>query len=231
MDANQCAPCLSCRSCEETCAHIACCPEAGHTEVFLQVVAELSKWMTENKTHPDLVSVISDYAQEQGETSCVKCAEDLPLIVREFAIFQDKIGWGNFIVGMISTKLLCIQDSYLRVRGSAWSSERWAMGLIMQLLQVTHRQWIYRCTLLHDCTTGTLINQHKAKLLEEITKQLLMGAELLMEDDKFLLECNLWDILSTNGKQQEYWLLAIQAAQEASQLQTQVRQQQAIRIP
>jgi hypothetical protein len=117
---------------------------------------------------------------------------------------------------MISTKLLGIQDSYLQVRGSAWSSERWATGLFTQLLQVAHGQWIYRCTLVQDCTTGTLINQHKAKLLEEITKQLSMGAELLMEDDKFLLECNLSDILSTNGEQQEYWLLAIQAAREAS---------------
>jgi hypothetical protein len=39
-----------------------------------------------------------------------------------------------------------------------------------------------------------------------------MGAELLMEDDKFLLECNLLDIVLANGEQQEYWLLAIQAA-------------------
>jgi hypothetical protein len=208
--------CPSCRSCEETFTHIARCPEAGRTEAFLQAVAELSRWMTENKTHPDLVSIISDYAQGQGETSCVKCAEDFPLIVQEFAISQDKIGWGNFIVGMISTKLLGIQDSYLRVRGSAWLSEKWAMGLITQLLQVTHGQWIYRCILVHDRTTGTLINQHKAKLLEEITKQLSMGAESLMEDDKFLLECNLLDIISTNGEQQEYWLLAIQAAREAS---------------
>jgi hypothetical protein len=64
------------------------------------------------------------------------------------------------------------------------------------------RAGVYRCILVHDCTTGTLINQHKAKLLEEITKQLLMGAESLMEDDKFFLECNLLDILSTNGEQQ-----------------------------
>jgi hypothetical protein len=227
-----CEPtCPSCRPCEETCTHIARCPEAGRMEAFLQAVAKLSRWMTENETHPNLVSVNSDYAQGQGKTSCVKWAEDLPLIVQEFAISQDKIGWGNFIVGMISTKLLGIQDSYLWVRGSAWSSERWAMGLITQLLQVTHGQWIYRCTLVQDCTMGTLINQHKAKLLEEITKQLSMGAELLMEDDKFLLECNLLDIVSTNGEQQEYWLLAIQAALEASQLQTQARQQQGIRIP
>jgi hypothetical protein len=119
------------------------------------------------------------------------------------------------MVGMISTKLLCIQDSYLRVRGSAQSSERWAMGLITQLIQVTHGQWIYRCVLVHDCMSGTLINQHKAELLEEITKQLSMGAESLMEDNKFLLECNLLDIVTTNGEQHKYWLLAIKAAQEA----------------
>jgi hypothetical protein len=75
--------------------------------------------------------------------------------------------------------------------------------------------------LVHDRTTGTLVNQHKTALLEEITKQLLMGTESLMEDDKFLLECNLSDIVTTSGKQQEYWLLAIQAAQKAGQLQAQ----------
>jgi hypothetical protein len=222
--------CPSCQACEETCTHIARCPEAGCTEAFSQVVAELSKWLIEHERHPNLVSVISEYAQGQGETPCVECAGDLPPVIREFAISQDKIGWGNFIVGMISTKLLGIQDSYLWVRCLARSSEKWATGLITQLLQVTHRQWIYRCVLVHDCTMGTLVNQHKAMLLEEITKQLSMGAESPMEDDKFLLECNLSDFATTNGEQQEYWLLAIQAAQKADQLQMQARQQQCTQI-
>jgi hypothetical protein len=64
------------------------------------------------------------------------------------------------------------------------------------------------------------------ELLEEITKQLSMGAESLMEDDKYLLECNFLDIVTTNSEQQEYWLLAIQAAREAGQLQKQAKQQQ-----
>jgi hypothetical protein len=126
--------CPSCRTCEETCTHIARCPEAGHMEAFLQAVAELSKWMKDNETHPDLVLVILEYAQGQGEVSCIECAGKLPSIVQEFAVLQDRIGWGNFMVGMISTKLLCIQDSYLWVRGLARSSERWATGLITQLL-------------------------------------------------------------------------------------------------
>jgi hypothetical protein len=105
------------------------------------------------------------------------------------------------------------------------------MGLITQLLQVAHGQWIYRCVLVHDWATGIMVNQHKAVLLEEITAQLSMGAESLMEDDMFLLECNLSDIAMTNGEQQEYWLLAIQAARKVGQLHAQARQQRSIRIP
>jgi hypothetical protein len=82
--------------------------------------------------------------------------------------------------------------------------------------------------LVHNHTPGTLVNQHKAEISEEITKQLSLGAELLMEDNKFLLECNLSDIVTTNGEQQEYWLLAIQAAQEAGRIQMQAQQEHCI---
>jgi hypothetical protein len=158
--------------------------------------------MKDNETHPDLASVILEYAQGGGKISCVECAGEFPSIVQEFAILQDRNRWGNFMVGMISAKLFCIQDSYLRVRGLVQSSERWATELITQLLQITHGQWIYRCVLVHDHTTGTFVNQHKVELLEEITKQLLMGVESLMEDDKYLLECNIPDIVTTNSEQQ-----------------------------
>jgi hypothetical protein len=80
--------------------------------------------MQDNETHPDLALVISKYVQGQGKAACVEGAGDLLSLVREFATLQDRIGWDNFMMGMISEKLLSIQDLYLRVRGSAWSSER-----------------------------------------------------------------------------------------------------------
>ncbi len=43
-----------------------------------------------------------------------------------------------------------------------------------------------------------------------------MGAENLMEDDKYLLECNFSGLATTNNKQQEYWLSVIKAARTAS---------------
>jgi hypothetical protein len=58
-----------------------------------------------------------------------------------------------------------------------------------------------------------------------------MGAENLMEDDKYLLECDFSDLANTNGGQQEYWLFAIKAARMASLIHQQTIQQQHILAP
>jgi hypothetical protein len=45
--------------------------------------------------------------------------------------------------------------------------------------------------------------------------------EGLMEEDQYLVEVNLENLVSTTGERQEYWLVAICAAWEASILQGQ----------
>ncbi len=97
---------------------------------------------------------------------------------------------------------------------------RWISGLITQLLQVTHTQWIYQCVLVHNPTTGMLVSAQKEELLKEIEHQLSLGPESLAEKDRFLLECNFDSIITTNGDHQEYWLLAFQASREASRIHT-----------
>jgi hypothetical protein len=46
--------CPSCHKCNETCKHIACCPEAGQAAAFLQSTNEAEKWMDGTGTHPDV---------------------------------------------------------------------------------------------------------------------------------------------------------------------------------
>jgi hypothetical protein len=52
-----------------------------------------------------------------------------------------------------------------------------------------------------------------------IEAQQEMGTEDLLEEDQYLAEVNLEDLESTLGEHQEYWLIAIRAAREASILQ------------
>ena len=176
--------------------------------------------MGTNKTHPDLHAMLLRYTRGRGTVTCLDCAIslDLPPILHDLARSQDIIGWDQYMVGMLSTQLSAVQSVYLMQHQSTHSVEKWVSGLITQLLQVTHGQWIYRCVLLHDQSTGTLISAHKADMLKEIEHQLALGNEGLEEEDKFLLECNFDELVTTNGEQQEYWILAIQAAREACRL-------------
>ena len=157
-----------------------------------------------------------------GKITCLDCtiSLDLPSIVQELATLHNKIGWDFFMTGMVTKQLVNIQSIYLLQQQSTRPASSWILGLITQLLQETYSQWIYRCVLVHDSTTSTLITSHKEDLMREISHQLVLGAEELAEEDRFLLECNFDKLLSTNREHQEYWLLAIQAARGACRLCT-----------
>ena len=196
-----------------------CSVPRGGTRGSLQRVYECSREMDETvDTNSNVKELLLACLRGRGTTTCLECAcnLDLPPILRKYASAQDIIGWDNFVMGMVSHKLLPIQSAHVHTAGKSYRTTGWIAGLITQLLQVTHTQWIYRCMLVHDRTTGVLISAHKADLLKEIKHQLPLGSDDLAEEDRFLLECNIDDITSTSGEAQGYWLLRIQAAREAS---------------
>ena len=90
---------------------------------------------------------------------------------------------------------------------------------IIKLLETTHGQWLYRCVQVHDRISGIQATHRKEELQMAIKAQQDMGWEGLLEEDQYLVEVNLEDLEHTSGKRHEYWLVAIQAAREASRLQ------------
>jgi hypothetical protein len=210
--------CPSCQVCTETCRHIARCQEVGREAAFRESTNAVERWMETVDTNSNVKELLLAYLRGRGTNTCLECAcnLDLPPMFREYASAQDIIGWDHFVMGMVSHKLLPIQSAHFHTAGKSYRATGWIAGLITQLLQVTHTQWIYRCMLVHDRTTGVLISAHKADVLKEIENQLSLGPNDLAEEDRFLLECNFDEITSTSGEAQGYWLLGIQAAREAS---------------
>jgi hypothetical protein len=157
--------------------------------------------------------------------TCLECAIslELPPFMQDLARSQDVIGWDLFMMRMLSKQMIDVQSVHSLQHHYSFPVSKWISGLITQLLRVTHFQWIYRCVLVHDRSTGTLVPAHKEDLMKEIAHQLEMGAEGLVEGDRFLLECNFNELATTNGEQQEYWILAIQAAREACRLSAMAR--------
>jgi hypothetical protein len=212
--------CPSCLECKETCRHIVHCAEEGCAAAFSQSTQQIERWMEANHTHPDLLLLLFNYLRGRGSITCLKCSDNLnlPTIFQDYAASQDIIGWDRFVTGMVSSKLLPIQSAALYSCESSPNTVRWITGLITQLLQVTQTQWIYRCVLVHNRTADTLILVHKEDLLKGVKNQLAIGSEGLDEQDRFLLECSFEEMATTTGEDQEYWLLAIQAAREASRI-------------
>ena len=120
--------------------------------------------------------------------------------------------------GMVSRKLLDIQAEFFAARSTSWKIDKWASGLVVRLLEVTHGQWLYRNVMVHDAISGRLATTRKEDIAAQIEEQLLQGGEDLLEEDAYLLEINLGDLQSSTGEQQEYWLLALKAARVASQI-------------
>ena len=97
--------------------------------------------------------------------------------------------------------------------GSQLSLSAWAQGLIIKLLEVTCRQWLYRNVRVHDSTTGIQATAQKEEIQRWIEDQIELGEEGLHKSDHYLLEVNLEDLEHSLGEEQAYWLLQIEAAQ------------------
>ena len=71
---------------------------------------------------------------------------------------------------------------------------------------------------MHDLISGTASTLRKEEIQTGILKKQELGTNAMEEREKYLMEINLEDLENTSGERQQYWLLAIRAAREASKL-------------
>jgi len=120
--------------------------------------------------------------------------------------------------GMVSKDLSKIQQHHLIVSGSQLSIAKWCQKIITKLLEVAHRQWIYRNSVVYDRMAGDTASKRKEEIQMEIEKQQELRDESLLEDSTYLMEMKLNDLENSSGEQEEYWLMVIRAAWNACAL-------------
>jgi hypothetical protein len=216
---NLCPLCPSCAQVNKTCSHILFCNHAGQVDVLLKSIDLLEQWLEEVDTDPDLLECIVEYARGRGQVAMLDICRGRDSQYTKMADEQDAIGWRRFMEGMVTRSIRRIQEMYTTMDGSNLSPEKWTIGVVTKLLKATHGQWLYQCVQIHDRLNGMNAMLRKEELQREIESQQEMGMEGLMEEDQYLAEVNLEDLESITGKRQEYWLVVIRVAQDASILQ------------
>ena len=219
--------CPSCATVPESCEHILRCNNAGRVETLLKSIDLLESWLEEVDTDQRLVECITGFAKGRGGISMTDICRGSHMGQRYIAMAeeQDTIGWRRFMEGMVSRKLREIQTDYSEIEGSNIAPKLWGRGLVIKLLEATHGQWIYRCVQTHDKLSGTIATVRKEAIQKEIETQQDMGiGDDWEREDRYLAEVNLEDLELSSGNNQEYWLLAIRTAREASRLRRQLQQ-------
>ena len=129
--------------------------------------------------------------------------------------------WRQFIEGMICRGLRDLQEIYTTVKGSNITGEQWATGVIIKLVETTQGT---RTMVLLLCPgprqdLRNPSNTAKGEAANGYQRTPRHRPEGSIGRGSNLVGLNLEDLEHTSGKRQEYWLVAIQAAWEAGQLQ------------
>ena len=207
--------CMCCGKRGEDKLHITRCTEPGRSAMFTRTVEDLINWMKRSKGDIDLILVLQAYLKLRGRTSMRRLCSTIPhlhVMARDF----DHLGWVNFTEGRICKSLFQVQQDWLSKTGSRCSISSWSVTFVSKVLDITHRQWLYRNARIHiRVAEGLTQPAHEVIMSKVLT---LMGTDPmeLLPQHRNLLE---WDFLALGAGStvdRQYWIKNMESALQAS---------------
>ena len=148
--------------------HITRCQSPGRREMFKLSVRSLTTWMTDTGAHVMLIDMVEEYLLAQDTKQIVDCLHVDNASYRLLAESTDRLRWDSFLEGHISTVWLEVMKPQLQAGNTYLSPQRWGRQFIEQLLQNTHKQWIFRNSRLHYKKLDGLTELEHHKIFEKM---------------------------------------------------------------
>ena len=207
--------CPCCKEPDETTLHLLTCEHPILTQNFHSRVKLVDIWMQQNDTHPD-IRICFRQALETRDPEATFSSFSSPFC-HEAALEQDEIGWQNFAEGKISKRWRLLQEEYFQEIDSSRSADRWAEGMVSQLLELTHSQWKVRSEHLHERNHQGLLHDQAVALEQSINEEFARGYENLARRDRHLIQRGRDSVISLSGSDKQAWLRSVQIARSSQQ--------------
>ena len=206
--------CPSCGGRNETTSHITRCPEEGRTVMFRKSVAEIVDWLEQRKTDESLTKLIEQYLLGRGKRS-MRSVVGADRRFLTLARIHDSLGWDNFVEGRICKLWLQFREVDINRRNLRTTSESWAWGLSHRLLQLTHRQWIYRNSVVHYKVQGITMRQHE-RIMDNVEHYAMTDPEDLLPENRHLLDIDFEALGEASSIEKQFWVAEMETAVAAS---------------
>ena len=207
--------CPSCGRRDESTSHMTRCRSEGRTLLFRRSVSSIVEWLESVRTDPGLIYNFEEYLRARGRRTMKSIVgRKSPYFLA--ATIHDRLGWDNFVEGRLCSLWLEHREVDIAQHGLRSTAESWGRDLIHRLLELTHRQWIYRNTAVHFVAEGGLtLTQHRT-LMNEIESYAGTDPEDLLPENRHLLDVDFEALGEGATLDRSLWLAEMKTATAAA---------------
>jgi hypothetical protein len=134
--------------------YVSQCREVGRGKTLQAMIGFLDKWLLKVGTDPKERKCIVWYTRGHGFKSTEEAYKEERL--HPMAQKQDKIGWRQFMEGMVANNIFLVQGKFNALVGERPTTQKWASQLVCRLLEVVHGQLVYQNIQEHNESKGLL---------------------------------------------------------------------------
>lgn len=208
--------CHCCGAMNESINHITRCPNPGRVKMFDETVSDLIQWMKSRQGHPTLTQAIQVYLKNRGKLRMTTICQDWPTL-HPLAQDHDRLGWDNFIIGRICKSLFTFQHNHLVQTHSQQSISSWACKFTQLILNIPHKQWLYRNARIHIRLVENMTAIEHQDIKDKVAALLNTDPdELLPQHRPLLLQQNFTHLGQGSTLDRQHWIAQMQSALAAA---------------
>ena len=144
------------------------------------------------------------------------CRPNSPYL--QLAEMQDILGFQNLVEGRISFLYLTMRQWDITRRKLGKHAAHWCNGLILHLLQITHRQWSYRNQTVHYKARNGLTERQQLKIMRQCEALLWTDPSILQPADRQLLDLDFEALGDGPAVDRQLWISEMESAVAAARI-------------
>lgn len=207
--------CPNCGCHPERASHIIFCRDTARSNVFNASVDRLVEWLASQRTDAELTIILSTYLRGRGDhlmsSLCSRKSRYYQL-----ACMVDALGFRNMMEGRIPKLFYSVRVDDILRRRLRKHAGHWCNGLILQLLQITHRQWTFRNGTVHLKGPDGLTEAQQGFLSRRCEALLWTDPSTLLAEDRYLLDVDFDALADGPASERQTWLSEVDAARCAA---------------
>lgn len=211
--------CPCCGIAIESTTHITRCQSPGRVAMLKLSVQNLCDWMIETAVDSFLVDMVEEYLLAQGMKTMSECLHCDNTDYQLLAEVCDKLTWDSFVEGRISTLWLEIMKPQLMDATYVYlSPTKWGQLFIERLLQLTHKQWIFRNSRKHYRRLDGLTEAEHIAIFNKMEELMFTDPDELLPRHRDLLETDFGRLGEGSSINRQYWIASMESALAAASL-------------